>query len=293
MQLINSIDKAVDVLHQNSEIYLANSLLASALQRNQYDERIIYDLGKGFIKNRNFESAQKCFQYLKVKLNNFESYFFFAKSSEALGQVEAARDAYLDALLLPTVDSDLLFEAYKNIGNIYLKESNIEVAEDFYHKAYTIKSESPTLLVNLGTLELQRLNTSGAIERFRSALKVDPKFSPAWLGLALSYDDFGDFPMAWASLLRSVECDSRNATALLLLAQWSVKNEGVNKAIHYLSQYFDSGFFDNQLSLVFIELCLHSNNYGLARWELERALHWDPKSVELNSFDQVLRQHGH
>ena len=65
------------------------------------------------------------------------------------------------------------------------------------------------------------------------------------------------------------------------------------EAIHYLSQYFDSGFFDNQLSLVFIELCLHANNHDLARWELERALHWDPKSVELNSFDQVLRQHGH
>jgi len=289
---ISRFESARQLLLKNNEMYLANSLLASALQKNQYNEQLIFELGESYLEVSNFESAQKCFQHLKETLNNFETHFYYAKACEGLKQAEQARESYLDALLLPTVDEKLLFEAYKNIGNIYLRNQNIEIAEDFYHKAYSLNSQSAPLMVNLGTLELQKSDSSGAIERFRMALKIDQKFSPAWVGLALSYNLFGDFQMAWASLLRSVDCDSRNSTALLLMAQWCIKNDSIPHTLNVLIKYFDQGFFDAHLSLAFIELCIHSNNFALARWELERSLLWDPKNQEILQFDGVLRQHG-
>lgn len=287
------LESARQVLLKNNEMYLANSLLASALQKHQYNEALIFDLGKSYLHSHNYESALKCFQYLKEILNNFEAHFYFAKACEGLKDIEKARESYLDSLLLPTVDEKLLFEAYKNIGNLYLKIQNIEVAEDFYHKAYALNSQSAPLMVNLGTLELQKSDSSGAIERFRMALKIDPKFSPAWVGLALSYHLFGDFQMAWASLLRSVECDSKNSTALLLMAQWCMKNGSFSQTLPCLIKYFDQGNFDIQLSLAFIELCIHSDHYSLARWELERSLLWEPKNFELLQFDKALQQNGY
>jgi Tfp pilus assembly protein PilF len=207
--------------------------------------------------------------------------------------VEKARESYLDALLLPTVEDQLLFEAYKNIGNIYLKDHHIDVAEDFYHKAYSLNSESAPLMVNLGTLELQKKDQSGAIERFRMALRIDQKFSPAWVGLALSYHLFGDFQMAWASILRAVECDVKNGTALLLMAQWCTKHDSIPYALKVLSSYFDQGLYEASLSLAFIELCIQSGELSLARWEVERSLLWDPKNVEILQFDRALEQNGY
>lgn len=293
MTEVSVIESARQVLLKNKEMYLANSLLATALQKNQYNESIILELGESYLHSGSYEAAQKCFSHLKEVLNSFEAHFFYARACEGLGATDKARESYLDALLLPTLDSELLFEAYKNIGNIYLKNQNIDVAEDFYHKAYSLNSKSAALMVNLGTLELQKSDSSGAIERFRMALVIDQKFSPAWVGLALSYHLFGDFEMAWASILRAVECDAKNSMALLLMAQWSVKNNNMSQSIKSLIHYFDQGFFEAPLSLAFIELCIHSNNFSLARWELERSLLWDPKNNELLSFDKVLKQHGH
>lgn len=293
MMEVSAIESARQVLLKNKEMYLANSLLAVTLQKNQHDASIVFELGESYLKSGSYEAAQKCFFHLKEVFNSFDAHFFYARACEGLGATDKARESYLDALLLPTLDSELLFEAYKNIGNIYLKEQNIDVAEDFYHKAYSLNSKSATLMVNLGTLELQKSDSSGAIERFRMALIIDQKFSPAWVGLALSYHLFGDFEMAWASILRAVECDTKNSMALLLMAQWSGKNNNISQAIKSLIDYFDQGLFETPLSLAFIELCIQSNNYALARLELERSLLWEPKNKQLLSFDKVLKQYGH
>ncbi len=290
---ISNLESARQILIKNNEMYLANSILASSLQKNHYNEALIFELGHNYLKSASYESAQKCFYYLKTRYHSFENHFYYARSCEGLAEEEKARESYLDALLLPTLQTDLLFEAYKNIGNIYLKNQNIEVAEDFYHKAYSLNTQSAALLVNLGTLELQKSDSSMAIERFRAALKVDPRHSSAWTGLALSYHLFGDFKMAWASVLRARECDPKNNTALLLMAQWAVKNNSLEEALEALMFYFDHGYFDVSLSLAFIELCIHLDRFQLARWELERSLLWEPQNRELLQFDKALKQNGY
>ncbi len=287
------IETANSLLENNQELFLANALIAREVQKNNYDYNLVFKLGKGYLKNQNFEAAKTCFLILKnADTNHFEYHFYLAQSCEALGELTEAREIYLDALLISTMDLNLLFEAYKNIGNIYLKEKNIETAEDFYHKAYSLNPESPQLLVNLGTLEMQKEDASRSIERFRSALQINPQFAPAWVGLALSYQNFGEQSLAWASILKAIECDHKNATALLLLSQWSVKNNNVELAVKHLMNYFDCGEFDDQLSQCFIELCVQINNFNLARIEIERALLWNPKNVELLKFDRILSQYG-
>jgi tetratricopeptide (TPR) repeat protein len=290
---VTSIESARTILLANNENYLANALLAKELQQNIHDHKITFKLGMGYLQAKNFDSAKSCFGEIKKNLGSFESYFHFAQACEGLEKPVEAKEAYLDALLISTINLELLFEAYKNLGNIYLREKNLDNAEDFYHKAYALFPNSAQLAVNMGTLEMQKSDSSGAIERFRKALRIDPQFAPAWVGLALSYQQFGDFDMAWASLLKAIEYDFKNSTALLLIAQWAIKQNAVDLSLNHLMNFFDSGEFDSMLSQAFVELCIHANKFNLARLELERSLLWDPRNSDLLTFDKALRDHGY
>jgi tetratricopeptide (TPR) repeat protein len=290
---VTSVDEARNILLAHNETYLANALTAKELQKNYRDIDIILQLGIGFMKGKNFEAAQTCFSEVITLGRPFEGHYYMGKVCECLDELERARDAYLDALLISTLDMNLLYEAYKNVGNLYLKQRHLDSAEDFYHKAYAVFPESPQLIVNMGTLEMQRSDPTKAVDRFRQALQINPKFGPAWVGLSLSYQVFGDLEMAWASILKSIECDPNNSTALLLMAQWSSKNKAIDLALNHLMNYFDQGEFDHHLSLAFVELCIQSSNFSLARLELERALLWDPRQADLLSFDKALADHGY
>lgn len=289
---LNTIEEARKILLANNEPYLATALLAKELQQNIHDNELVLKLGLEYLDNSNFEASKACFLELKKSTNSFESHFYLGKCFEKLNDTESALGFYLDSLLISTINMKLLFEAYKNIGNLYLKEKNIDIAEDFYHKAYALFPESPQLLVNLGTLEMQREDSSRAIERYRKALCIDPQFSPAWVGLALSYHQFGDLEISWASLLKAIEYDNKNSTALLLFAKWCTKHNAIEIALNHLMNFFDLGEFDTSLSLAFVELCIQNNKFYLARIELERALLWDPKQPDLLSFDKALSDHG-
>ena len=78
---------------------------------------------------------------------------------------------YLQALNLVTTQTSGLFNAYKNIGNILTKAGDYDGAEEYFHKAFAIDPQSDVLLVNLGTLAVQRSDFAMAIEHFRAALK--------------------------------------------------------------------------------------------------------------------------
>lgn len=290
---VTSLDQARKILLSNNESYLANALLARKLQTNSKDYDSLFQLGLGYLKSSDFPSAIICFATLKQATNSFESFHYLARAYDGNQDSHSAKEIYLDALLIPTTNIDLLFETYKNLGNLYLKERHFDLAEDFYHKAYGLSPESCQLLVNLGTLEVQKGDLSLALERFRKALKIDQEFSPAWTGLAISYQQLGDFDLAWASLLRAIDSSNKNTTALLLLAQWAAKHNAVKYALDRLMNFFDEGAIDTVLSLAFVELCIQSGNFFLARVEIERVLLWHPQNMDLQKFDRALVHHGY
>ncbi len=124
-----NFELANSLLIKNKEHFLSNALLAREVQKNKYDTNLIFNLGKGFLKNLNFDAAKKCFFYLKqTHPTQFEFCYYYAFTCESLGNINEAREVYLDSLLLSTTDLNLLFESYKNIGNIYLKDKDIDTA---------------------------------------------------------------------------------------------------------------------------------------------------------------------
>lgn len=290
---VTSLESATEILLANKEPALANALSKKILQEDHFNKKTLLNLGLGSLELSQFREAKICFTQLTRIDPSFESHFYLAKACEGLSENNLAREAYLDAVLVPTSNLRLLFEAYKNLGNLFLKERNLDMAEDFYHKAYTLCPDSPSLLVNLGTLEMQKADSSHAIEKYRKALQVDPRHAPAWVGMALAYQNFGELDLSWASLLRAIDLDPQNQTALLLIAKMSTKQNASTLAIQHLAHFFDQGHFESQLSLAFIELCIQNDQFNLARLEVERALLWEPTHTDLLKFEKALTEHGY
>ncbi|RME14217.1 MAG: hypothetical protein D6797_09345 [Bdellovibrio sp.] len=155
------------------------------------------------------------------------AYYDEKKDQEAL-------DLYFKVLEKVQEDIPHLFDVYKNIGNIYLRNKDVEAAEEFYHRAYVMNSESDILLVNMGTLEIQRENYEKAKELFRLALTKDGRNEKAWIGLALVHRHYGDLDLSWANLMSALDQDPENETAYQLFIDWGVKDGRWTDLISFL-----------------------------------------------------------
>ena len=239
--------------------------------------------------NRNDELL-RVQEELAVVEPSFPSLVNLAHSYYQHGKDELALDTYFQALNYTTEDSGLLFEVYKNIGNIFVKSSDFDAAEEFYNKAHTLNPQSDVLFVNFGTLEIQRNDLNSALERFRSALGVNPQNDKAWVGLALVHNQMGDQVLAQANLENAIDVNPKNRTAVHLLANWSVRDQKFDSAISALEDYLGMVDFDEDMSLVLIHLFCLSGRLDLALFEIERLLLWNPANKEVADLEQKIKK---
>lgn len=214
------------------------------------------------------------------------------------GRDQEALKLYLTALHSLESNSPLLFDIFKNIGNIYVRCHDFESAEDNYNRAYTLNSDSAPLLVNFGTLEIQKQNWSGAVTRFREAVELDPRSDRAWVGLAIAHRQFGDLDLSWANLARALDLNPENTTALQLALSWVVKDERWTTVCEWLERYLERRSDDPAMSLALAQLWFLAGRWQAARWEAVRALSLDPHldgATELLSLidrEQLKESHG-
>lgn len=202
---------------------------------------------------------------------------------------EKAEDVYFQALDYANEGNELLFDVYKNLGNIFVKTGDFDAAEEFYNKAHTINPHSDILSVNLGTLEIQKGDMGLALERFRAALSVNPKNDKAWVGLALVHNQMGDHVLAEANIENAIDCNPQNKTAVHLLANWSVRDSKYDAGIEALQNYLSCTDFDEDMSLVLIHLLCLAGRLDMALIEIERFLLWNPGHAEVAALENKIR----
>ena len=214
--------------------------------------------------------------------------------------MEKARDAYEMALSAVTEEDPELFEVYKNLGNIFMRENDFDAAEEFYNKAFTLNGSSSVLQVNLGTLALQKADTQTALEKFRGALEIDAKNDKAWVGLGMVHNDMGDFVLARANIENAIDINPLNRTAVQLAATWGLRDHDLGFAVealqNYVSQYIgkpdfkqEFQFCDEEMSLLLVHLMCLRNQFSEAGMEVERLLLWNPKSTKLQAVEEEIK----
>lgn len=281
--------QGADLLLKNNEPCLAKALLCKALNTNSREERAIRKMIE-LIERSGGDSEErlKLAKAYHAFSQSLESSLLLAKTYYDREELDQALDLYFKAATLIVSEDESVFEIYKDIGNIYVRQHDFEGAEEYYHKAFALNPDSDVLQVNLGTLEVQRQDWGEARERFRTALTLNAKNDRAWVGLALSHHALGDVDLALANLSNSLDINPRNRTAVHLMAAWGQKYERRDEAIVALQNYLSEFPFDEDLSAALLELLCEKREYGLARLELEKLLCWNPTREDLLVFEEEL-----
>lgn len=216
---------------------------------------------------------------------NFENFFELAKLHYAQGNLEDAARFIENAFCFPTEDAQMLFEANKVIGNIEMQKGDFDAAEEFYHKAYSLNSRNASLLVNLGTLEVQRHNWDGARDRFSEAIAVcrgidAESHVKALIGLFLVSRETEGSDAKLDFLQEALQINPGNRTAVHLFAHFSHQKEKHASAIPVLENYLDAQDFDEEMSLVTTQFYCLQGRYDEALLEAEKAALWNPGNDE-------------
>ncbi len=206
----------------------------------------------------------------------FLNFFHLARTAELSEDSALAQQNYYEALALAVEDSQEVFDAYKNLGNIILRQGDFEAAEELYNKAFCIYSKSDVLHINLGTLHLQKDNIEKALDCYKLAVSFNPKNEKAWLGLAMLYNDFGDFDLAWGNLIQAIDLYPGERTAILLLARWSLRDQTPDRGLGRVIDWACDHPEDQEICLLLVHLFCAKQDWFKAEMELIRLLNSNP-----------------
>ena len=240
----------------------------------------ICDFDKEFLGEEQAKAALLHEQIIKLS-NEAKGYY-------ASGNFDAAYETYWQILQMDVFDTSVLFDCYKNLGNIFLKDGDFAEAEELFDKACTIDPQSDALLVNYGVLEIQRKNLERARERFRGAININSNNDSAWVGLALVHREFGDVDLSWANLERALDSNKANETALMIALDWGIRDSRLEKISKRLSTYISevSDSIELRLSLAKVLFC--SGNFVRAMEEANHVLKMQPNNEDASRLIQVI-----
>lgn len=268
------------VLIRNEEERLALNLLRFCSSKDSYNDLILdslYYCLKTTFHLREAESVAEInlnYNYsLDRSLELANIYFLNDKDEEAL-------KLYYDCLSNVIEDTEKLFSIYKNVGNIYVKFKEFDLAEEFFFKAYQINSRSDVLLVNIGVLEFQKKDLEKSKDCFRTALEINNKNDKAWVGLAMTHIEIGDRDLSWGNLTKALDVNSSNKTALTLLCQFFSESDRNSQCRDYLIKYLENNNFDEDISMLLIQNLTHAGDFQNAYLESFKSYIWNPENKE-------------
>jgi len=264
------------ILMEAREYRLATNLLRDFLIRVPEHPHALASMGQCLRELGRYEEALKCFRALAKTEKKTEAQILIAETLYLGERDQMALAAYREFLKNAPAGQSMLFDVYKNIGNIHVRAGDFDAAEEFYNKAHIINSESDVLMVNYGTLEIQRGHFENAVQRFRRAVEINPENDKGWIGLAMVHRQMGDFELSWANVQRALDINPKNRTAIRLVVEWAVADRLFTIAIDRLQEYLEADGEDAEMSFMLAKIFTQVGRLQEARLELERVLALDP-----------------
>lgn len=276
------------LLMKHREYTLAMNLLRQASNKDSKNPQTLDLLATCLERAAKVEEALIARKALAQIDFGFDSLYKYATALYKTGKDQEALEKYYEALAVLTEENVHLFELYKNMGNIFVRQGDFDGAEEYYNKAYTLNAQSDVLLVNFGTLEVQRNDFEKSLYCFRKAVEINPENDKAWVGLAMVHNQLGDSDLAWANLESAIDINPQNRTAVHLAANWGLRDSKVQKAIEALQSYLSCVEDDEDMSLVLINLFCSVGQLDVALLEMERVLLWNPDHQEVRKLKKQI-----
>lgn len=274
-ELVEAFINAKNLLLKG-EAQLAYGLYSSILKTDSQNELAVRGLAESAKALFRHDEALSILKILIEQHKTSENYKLLADQLYAMSYFEDAIEFYMRSLQAQDLDPQNLFNVYKNIGNIFLRLSDPDSAEEFYNKAYTLDPESDVLFVNYGSLYVYKGDYNKALERFREAVQLNDKNDKAWVGLAMIHREYGDLELSWANVEKALDLEPANESAIKLVADWAMKDNEIEKAIARLGCYLKFNNQDAVITMWFAKFLYFSERLEEAKIKIEHALKLNP-----------------
>lgn len=290
---VDLLGRNARLLLENGQTDLAQNLASEILRLRPYDTSAIRLMGQCFTRLGDHEMSVRCFQSATKIEGSSENYFYLAEALYELGALDESHQAYSESLDRMEGEEPILFEIFKKLGNIAVRKSDFDAAEDFYNRAFAINPESDILLVNYGTLEVQRGNWEAAKCRFQDAIAINQGCDRAWIGLSIAFKATGDLEIAFANIQRAMDINPKNASGIRLFAEWAIEMGRPHEAVSRLEKYFSQTNEDMDAMPLFIVALLTVGRKNQALIEYDRLCLSRPDHADIPKLKVLLHPVRH
>lgn len=280
--------ESADTLYEANDFNPAHDLYEAVLKRDHQNEQALKGLASTAIHLDHGGEAILAIRKLVQLHPSFSNYVWLADELYLDEKLDEAQEFYMKAQLQPHFESEVLFKVFKNLGNIALRNSDLDAAEEYYNKAFTLQPDSDALLVNFGSLSIHRGELDVAVRRFRQAVEINSANEKAWIGLGMIHREFGDSELAWANIERALDLDNGNETAIKLICEWAMKDNEVARAIQLNDLYLINKPQDAFIHMMQAKFLFLLARIEEARIEIEEALSQQPEIEDGAALHEVI-----
>lgn len=212
---------------------------------------------------------------------SFRNFLRFSQAHYENREYRVSQQILEQAFLYTTENAEDLFDAHKLFGNIALRLSDFDAAEEFYNKAFAINSRSAALLINIATLEAQRSNWTESFARYDEAFlatssKDAENRAKCLVGKYLAQKQMPNGKEDVSMLEAALELKPSDRTAVHLYCLWAYQHEKIEKAAAILLTYLDLNPMDDEMSLIAAQFFSLMGDFGTAAIEVEKAVLCNP-----------------
>ncbi len=147
------------------------------------------------VQNRLCQNEKKALQYIESALTKEQPAAFYNEKGlilEKLNDWAGAQKAYETAVQVNQYAPD----SFANLGNLWLKQKEFRVAEDYYKKALALDETFLNAHHNLAVALCAQGRKAEGLEHYREALLIDKTHIPSLYNLAMLLEETGDFEEA-------------------------------------------------------------------------------------------------
>jgi tetratricopeptide (TPR) repeat protein len=127
-------------------------------------------------------------------------------------------------------------EALQRLGGVLLHDGRIDEAAACFQSALKSDPDYVLALIGLGEAEARRGDSATALDRFETAIEIDPYRPHAHYGKGLLLETSGQTDQALAEYFRALELDSNNPEISLRIAAIQLVQDQPDQALARLDQ---------------------------------------------------------
>jgi len=180
----------------------------------QVDTTSLLGQGNKFYDEGKYEEAMTAFkgfqektpEFIEVFINIGNCFLKLEKYDEAIAQY----NKFLEAARVKNEKSELQAQALASIGEIYVKQENMEKAQEFFMKSVELNPKNEILAYNVAEIFFGNNKNEEAAKYYLVASQIKPQWGTPYLKLGYVYLNLGDIPKAIEYFNKFMEVDPQN-----------------------------------------------------------------------------------